>query len=361
MAKRFRRCVLHIGTEKTGTSAIQQFLNRNRDAFVKEGVLYPNLGGGGSQWELMAIAHPDPWNDNGLAGQLGIVNAEKAAHFEDKLREELDLQFRSAEDCDTLIVSSEHFHSRLQEQASIARLKMFLDQWVEEYQIVVFFRRQDRVAISFNSTVVKSGAVNLAIRLPTKLGAIPRYYRYDLIFSEWVSVFGKSAVEAHIYKEGDRDLVMHFCNVAAIRFAGKLPPVYVNLSLDGEGLRILCRVNRFLEGVQLAEARAARQRAVQILTKRYPGKFYFLTRQQAQQFFSLFSEVNNDLQRAAFPYLKHPLFDDEFSEYPEILSDMSMDDQTIAEHAARILEEVTTKPISEKSGRIWRRLSDMLK
>ena len=39
--KRFDRIILHIGTEKTGTKAIQQFLQNNRERMIAQNILYP--------------------------------------------------------------------------------------------------------------------------------------------------------------------------------------------------------------------------------------------------------------------------------------------------------------------------------
>lgn len=40
------KAILHIGTEKTGTTSFQSFMHRNRDAVLARGVLYPDRLGG---------------------------------------------------------------------------------------------------------------------------------------------------------------------------------------------------------------------------------------------------------------------------------------------------------------------------
>jgi len=40
-----KKIILHIGTEKTGTTSIQEFLNLNRVALRDKGFLAPNSGG----------------------------------------------------------------------------------------------------------------------------------------------------------------------------------------------------------------------------------------------------------------------------------------------------------------------------
>ena len=41
---RKKKFVLHIGMNKTGTSAIQTFLFKNRKELAKKGINYPNIG-----------------------------------------------------------------------------------------------------------------------------------------------------------------------------------------------------------------------------------------------------------------------------------------------------------------------------
>lgn len=200
MPHRFKHCIVHIGTEKTGTSSIQLFLDRNRHAFAQEGVVYPQLGKGGSQWELVAVAHSDPWKDVSLSRHLGINGPKDLSIYKVQLIDELDNQFSAATHGDKLIVSSEHFHSRLQNTKSIAGLRDFLDRWCASYEIVVYFRRQDRVAVSFNSTRVKSGATSPNEGLPGTIDKVPRYYRYDKIFDDWARVFGRDTMPQSFLK-----------------------------------------------------------------------------------------------------------------------------------------------------------------
>lgn len=44
--KRMATVYLHIGTMKTGTSALQRFLSDNREYLKQQGVLYPDLNQG---------------------------------------------------------------------------------------------------------------------------------------------------------------------------------------------------------------------------------------------------------------------------------------------------------------------------
>src|ERR1700684_2608387 len=41
MVTKFDNCILHIGTEKTGTTTLQRYLALNRDEFLKQGYFIP--------------------------------------------------------------------------------------------------------------------------------------------------------------------------------------------------------------------------------------------------------------------------------------------------------------------------------
>lgn len=359
MPHRFKHCIIHIGTEKTGTSSIQQFLEHNRRSLAQEGVFYPHLGKGGSQWELVAVAHPQAWKDAGLSCHLGIKGPEDLSIYKAQLTVDLDNQFSAVARCDKLVVSSEHFHSRLQNAKTIARLKDFLDRWCASYQIVVYFRRQDRVAVSLNSTRVKSGATNPEAGLPATIDKIPRYYHYDKIFNDWANVFARDAITPVIYKDNRNSadwLLKNFCSTAGISFDGKANVHNHNPSLNEPGLRILAAINRILDEAGDENSNLHRRLAVGILSDRYRGKHFFVTRKQAMRFQALFADTNERLRQAGFPARHAPLFDDEFDEYPETDCESSIDDEEVMSLARQTLDEADQLEHMNKYRGFWRRL-----
>ena len=84
--KRFARCVLHIGTEKTGTSTIQRFLTINRAALIRDGVIYPSVTGknGGTQWGFVACAQKEPWKTD-VGEVLEIHSASDQAAYREEM------------------------------------------------------------------------------------------------------------------------------------------------------------------------------------------------------------------------------------------------------------------------------------
>jgi hypothetical protein len=94
-----KRCILHIGQSKTGTTAIQSFLSQNRKILKKKGVLYPGIKVNGVSQEL--------FNHNAVADSLSGLKS-----YPDIEVEEYFLQFKEelkANNCKTLLLSGEHF------------------------------------------------------------------------------------------------------------------------------------------------------------------------------------------------------------------------------------------------------------
>src|ERR1700722_4174212 len=65
------QCWLHIGTEKTGSTSIRNYLALNRAALLSQGYLYPRTPGATSHYALTAFALDDA-RIEGTRRTLGI-------------------------------------------------------------------------------------------------------------------------------------------------------------------------------------------------------------------------------------------------------------------------------------------------
>lgn len=73
------RIFLHIGAEKTGTSSVQRFFSRNREALKAAGYLYPASAGNENHMALAAAAQNDDVRDDlRMIYQLGSVQSAPA-------------------------------------------------------------------------------------------------------------------------------------------------------------------------------------------------------------------------------------------------------------------------------------------
>ncbi|WP_119306344.1 hypothetical protein [Cohaesibacter haloalkalitolerans] len=322
-SKAFKRCVLHVGTEKTGTSTIQHFLSENRASFLKDGVFYPASAGlnGGSQWHFVACAHPRAWELD-VGRFLKFYSREEFLAFREGFVTDLVRESsKTAAKADTLVLSSEHFHSRLRAPNLIANLKRFLEPWVEEFEVVIYFRRQDRVAVSLYSTTIKSGLKHAFAFPKVDPANPPYYYAYDEGYSNWAQVFGKDAIRPGIFHPQewtDGSIISDFCHLAGLAEEGKVRPDHKeNVSMDRAGLQFLREINRQMPNVIDGRRNEERDALARLVASLCRGKYINASKGQAQEFLKNFQQGNDRLKLIAFPDRAEPVFDMDFSDYPD--------------------------------------------
>lgn len=151
------KCILHIGTEKTGTKTIQTFLHRNRAALARWGCLYTTAAGAPNNLKLPLAAY-DPGRRDNLTRLQGLDTARKLRAFQADTREALRRELRGSPGASTVLFSAEHIHSRLTERDELLRLRALLeDLGLVDIWILVYLRRPADLAGSLYSTAVKSG------------------------------------------------------------------------------------------------------------------------------------------------------------------------------------------------------------
>lgn len=345
MTRRFDLCILHIGTEKTGTTTIQQFLAANRPALASESVLYPVAGGAeGSQWGYAACAAEAPWASD-LGVRLGIHDPESAAAYRAGLQAAMEREFAAHPACHTLLISSEHFHSRLTTTDAIGRLKAFLEPHAREFAIVLYLRRQDRMAVSRFSTAIKVGLAPQGPFPRSGTGDLPYIYDFERIHRNWVAVFGNPAMRVRVFQQ-DRfvagDLLADFAAACGIVQAGKSLPGRANESLGQAGIDFLREANRQLTPMLGTAVHRVHAELTALVSELCAGTTRPVSRAEAQQFYALFRPGNERLSRLVCPRPDPALFDEDFSDYPEV-----------AEHPQPRHEDAVRIAL-----RIWRRMLD---
>jgi len=318
---KLKYCVLHIGTEKTGTSTIQRFLASNRQRLLEEDVVYTNCSDvdGGSQTAFVVYAQQKPWT-NRLGRDLKITSPQTQAEFQQRIRKIVESAAEQHAGA-TLLISSEHFHSRLVSIEEITALKNLLAPFVENFRVLAYLRRQDRLAVSSYSTKIKAGAAN-PVLFPG-LGVentLLHYFDYLGLYEKWGAVFGKRAIEFRIFDRAELkqgDLLQDFTEWVGFSHAGKELPGSVNESLNQNGADFLLRANRILANGQ----ENARRTSLHAFVSRIcTGKILLATKGDAEAFYRKYAGSNSILRELAFPNRDGLLFDEDFSDYPETSS-----------------------------------------
>lgn len=195
------KCILHIGTEKTATTLIQEWLYHNKLALEKQGVglssviAYPN--------NRKLVAYFQNHYDDFFRNKKISNKEQKSEFFKDFLSDFKNEVEIFKKKCDRFVITSEHFHSRLIDIESIHRLKQFLDSIFDDVIIVCYFREQSAVRTSLYSTAIRGGFVGSIADFQRDIDESNHYYNYYQMFSKWRDVFGVEALRPTIFGKGN--------------------------------------------------------------------------------------------------------------------------------------------------------------
>ena len=152
------RLVLHIGTEKTATKSIQEFLSLNRDALFAQGVVLSRVLHAPSNVRLPIWCNRgQDFSDilNNVTPRLSEASLERIiTDWEAQFRAEVDSLHRQAQ---VMIVTSEHLHSRVTSPIALRRLSDLVSSLFDEVEIVCYFRDQASLLASAYSAAVQMG------------------------------------------------------------------------------------------------------------------------------------------------------------------------------------------------------------
>lgn len=191
------KCILHIGTEKTGTTLIQNWLYENEQALSLQGVGLSKVASFPNNRKLVAYFQND--FDDYMHENMVFNSQQREAFFEGfeeaLLSEILELSY----DHHTVLFSSEHFHSRLQTVEQIERVKEVLDRAFSDVKVMCYFREQSKVRTSLYSTGIKLHSPERIDVFQKDAGPGHHYYDYMEFFSKWAEVFGKENLVPKVY------------------------------------------------------------------------------------------------------------------------------------------------------------------
>ena len=304
------RIILHIGGEKTGSSYLQRFLSRNAPALLRRHrILYPksaSLLHRHAHFPLVAsflgradcdfIGERDHQSPDDVYGKLDALIARKRP--------------------ETVILSAEHFSSRL-ERAAIAALARRLQKY--EVSIVFYVRRQDELAVSRLSTSLKCGHRDWLCL--DDITVANRYFNPLLVIEDWRAAFGPDAVQVRSYANaagyGLANDFLALTGLDAAAVAKLRPVIRINEKISLSEARVLHQLNQCLptwrEAIsgnrtdEYAEANRLRSKLIDWLREERPEAHpttleRLLSWQQREQLMLAFSEVNRQLvERHSLP------------------------------------------------------------
>ena len=335
-------CVVHIGTEKTGTTSIQKTLDANAGRLEKAGIVWPPVLREGHDTRMICYVLDDETDD--LRKRRRKLTTPEAlerfrGQFEDRFRREI----RRVSDPGTVLIVNEHL-SRIRKPGEVARLRDFLARFFDSVRIVVYLRRQDRLLRSMYSQIVKVGSTRENV-FPDHADPLHRKadfttFNYRRITDLWAGVFGREALTVRVFERkalAEGDVVKDFFQTAGIAIPEGFKILRTNESLSPEAILTLRAINRHLP-------RKARGALGPLSGQLFSGSGMPVERAAAVELLSHFQADNDYVART---YLgREQLFDPiEDGEYPETVDAAALEvsPETMAWHFARLWESRSRK------------------
>lgn len=262
-----KRVYIHIGFEKTGSTAIQDYCAANSDALARKGIFYPAdksapLVYDRTHWPIVAV----------FSETNKFVPPQKQLTVTE-LKKSIDEVIQSSK-CENIVFSAEPFSSMLLDNEVLSRLKDVFQGY--EVKIVAYIRRQDSFFISHISNYVKGGRF---LKLSDKItleNAEVHYqnadrYDFDRILGRWATVFGEDNLIVRAFESPsllNNDVVADFLDILGIDYRQMPESNRSNESLKIEPLLFLNMLN---VGASTALLEGYRAKVINALT-RYPTK-----------------------------------------------------------------------------------------
>ena len=257
-----KQLFLHIGMHKTGTSAIQAFLNRSSKELKSKGFLYPNSYRDNNISSSMHVGH------HRLA--WATIN-RYASKYDETISDEpwklLNREIKEKQS-EKVVISSEFFWPA--DQIEIDKISEHLSDY--DVKILLYLRNSLGLAVSLYKQDVKTGICSSNFREYTKSKLW--VHDYDAIIRKWNNSFEKKNIQLKIYDKVKSNLIEDFCNTIKYKNNSIINEKIVqNKSPSNNLIKILLFLN-FMESktknyLNIPFNRIRRN----ILMRRIPGKY----------------------------------------------------------------------------------------
>lgn len=301
------KAIVHIGTEKTGTSSIQKYLYKNRRRLRGEGFHVLTSAGKGNNRALAAYCRSDSRPDDYFRDR-GITTAEGRKAFRRELMKKLRKEINGLpSSIHTVLISSEHFHSRFRTDTEMNKFKKLLDEFFSEIKIICYIREQVATAESWYSTTLKAGGVDPLVEFMQSCRPLNYYYNYDDCLGAWEAIYGFDAMDVGIFSRErfvNGDLLGDFTQRLDPGLMGKLNTrVRVqNESLASEGQALARALNIAYPSTSTPpEIDRVVTRCKKMINRRLKGKGQSLDQESRMAIFDRFRESNERVRQRYFP------------------------------------------------------------
>lgn len=228
----FKKLILHVGSHKTGTSAIQRAADRRRNSLLDQGILYPRIG----QWHDRSHHH---W-------AFAISDETEGMGKLDTLIADLEQERNeTGKEPETALLSSELLEKIPHAGKQYPALTSFLGRIAETVECVYFVRRQDLLIESVFKQWVKDNKLRLKSTVQDFISQqAPRLVYLD-IAKKWESLQNVSQMHVHtnaLFTDPVR-VFFDICGMELEDITNQGTTLIVNPTLDGQKLEFKYLLN----------------------------------------------------------------------------------------------------------------------
>lgn len=296
-------CILHIGTNKTGTSSLQKILSENSSALRARGILYPQAGRdfGNKCLDrhvgLRLAALPASVKGNGMAGALGLIAPQKREAYRARFIASLDEELARSHDMKSVILSDEALYI-FSEEHTVRQVRELLCTRFDRVHVVCYVRRPDKYLVSAHSQFVKmGGTLSFNDFLSQKIQEQLYFPRLRL----WIESFGRESVSLRCFERQflqGGDLLRDFFVTSGLMSGSEveswskdLRAFRTNEGLSELGSEVLRRLNASLSDIpDVAHRRRQQNKLRNIVSREYAGKGPVVSDAVAQDIFEAFRD-----------------------------------------------------------------------
>lgn len=299
--------ILHIGTEKTGTTTLQATLEANRARLLENGFLYPkSVSTRGNHIALTAYSLDESKIYNESRIVTGCIEYPSVAHYRRDVSDSLGQEI-SLSPADKIVFSNEHLSSGLRTDEEIQNLKGLVSAYSDNIKVIIYLRHPVEYVASWYSTAVTAGRTE-AFPSPVTQNILERI-DYGAMLDRWSAVFGREALVVRRFGRRyfqDGDLLRDFCCAigAPDLDLAKITPR--NESLSAEAILFLREFNKHVPRIVDNRMNVLRGQIVDALRSIESSKGFLIPRSDAN---IIIDEFNQKSLESVRRYLGLP--DDE--------------------------------------------------
>ncbi len=295
----FQRCILHIGTEKTGTTSIQRFLTDNRKALAQAGYFLPRHMGQPEQFEL-ARAVVTPQKRFGKLRHMQHSQA-KIEDIQAKLRQRIHTELQAANGYHSCIISSERLGAQITTPAAIEALRGLLTPYFAQIEVWIYLRPQAAFASSFYSTELRLGSQRQKVLPDLRRAAVQHRFDYAALLAFWRAGLPDAQLHPQIFERDllkDGDVIADFMDKIGFDIKGLAMPRPENPSFSAAA-------QIYLRAVNEACAKGApidRPRLLRLMNKHCAGKGRLPVARSVRLLETSFAASNEAVRARYFPH-----------------------------------------------------------